>query len=112
MISGRSSGRQGGGDPEAVLLGHLDVEQGEVGLQPLDRLGGLPAVAGGADHLGAGDVAEEDLEPLQRQRLVVDEEGAKGHATSPSAGACGAGMRRSTVKPSSWARVSSRPRGP
>ena len=104
--------RQGRGDAQAVLLRHLDVEQGEVGLQPLDRLGRFPAVAGGADHLGPGDVAEEDLEPLQGQRLVVDEEGAQGHATSSSAGASCTGTRRSTVKPSSWASVSTRPRGP
>src|SRR5688572_22481483 len=105
-------GRQGGGDSKAVLLGHLDVEQRQIGLEPLDRLRRLPPVAGGANDFGAGNVTEEDPEAFERERLVVDEEGAQGHATSPIAGACGAGRRMSAVNPPSWARVSSRAREP
>jgi hypothetical protein len=74
--------------------------------------GARVAVARRSDDLGAGDVAEEDLKPLQRERLVVDEEGAQNHATSSRAAARGVGIRRITVKPSSCARVSSRPQGP
>ncbi len=66
-------------DREAVEAGHLDVEEDEVGLVGLDRADRLAPVGRGGDDLDIVMRLEPQLQPLRRQRLVVDEDGADGH---------------------------------
>ena len=67
---------------ESGQPGHLHVEEDEVGLQPLDRVERLDAVAGLADHLDAPDLPEQVSQLVAGQLLVVDEHRAQVHLTS------------------------------
>ena len=76
-----NDGRGAGGlqrahDPEAVQFGHLDVEEDEVGRQPLDGGHRLGAVRRLADHFDVGLCREEAEDPLPRYRLIVNDERA------------------------------------
>ena len=66
-------------DREAVEAGHLDVEKDEVGLVRLDRSDRLAAVLAAVDDLDVLVRLQTKLEPLDGERLVVDEDGANGH---------------------------------
>ena len=70
-------------DLEAGQPRHLDVEEHEVGLQPLDRRQRLDAVARLADHLDAADLAEQVAQLVARQLLVVDERRRAGPSVMP-----------------------------
>jgi hypothetical protein len=69
-------------DGEAVNARHLDVEQDEVRLRVAnggDRFAAIPSLR---DRLDAGVPAEEQLQPVTRQRLVVHHENLQPHHSS------------------------------
>ena len=70
-------GAEGLDDVETGHLRHLDVEEDEVGAEGDDPLDRLLAVAALADDLDVGLLLEEVAEPLAREGLVVDDEGAE-----------------------------------
>ncbi len=63
-----------GGGAQAGAAGHLDVENDQIGPKLLDLLERLVAVLGLAADFGAFDIAEESVEAIERQRLVVDQQ--------------------------------------
>ena len=94
-------GSHGGDDAEAVELGHLHVEEDEVGPVPLDRAHRFGAAGTGGDHLHVGLLAEQRRQPLARHRLIVrDDRAYLVHAeisrASPLAAALGAACRSGT----------------
>ena len=69
---------------KAVEPRHLDVEEDEVGLVGLDLADRLAAVGGGGDDFDVVMRLEPQLQPLGRQRFVVDQDGPDAHsALSP-----------------------------
>ena len=61
--------------------GHLDVEEHEVGLQPVDGVDRFEPVAGLPDHVDAAELPQQVAEFLPRQLLIVDEDCPQfGHA--------------------------------
>ena len=60
------------GGLQAVHARHADVQQHEVGLEPLDGFDRLATVAGLSDHLHAIHVAEQIEQSLPGQRFVID----------------------------------------
>ncbi len=69
---------------ETVEPRHLDVEEDEIGLVGLDLPDGLAAVGGGRDHVDVFMGLQPQLQPLRRQRFVIDQYGPDGHqALSP-----------------------------
>ena len=64
---------------KAVEARHLDVEEDEVGLVGLDRADRLAPVRAGVDDLDVLVRLEAQLQPLDGQRLVIDQDGADGH---------------------------------
>ena len=65
---------------DAVELGHADVHQDDVGLQPLGLLDGVEAVGGLADDLEVVLGVEDHAEPGAHERLVVGDQQAHAHA--------------------------------
>ena len=63
--------------------GHLDVEEHEIGTQPLNRVDRLEAVGGFADQLEPILGREQHPQPLARQRLVVGDQRADARRLSP-----------------------------
>jgi hypothetical protein len=63
---------------EAVHLGHLHVEQHEVGRVRADRRDGLASVRALAHQRDVGIVVQQPAHPRAGQRLVVDDERAHG----------------------------------
>ena len=74
---------------EAAEPRHLDVEEDDVRLQPVDGRQRFDAVAGLADDLDAADLSEQVAELVAGQLFVVDEHGAQvhGHAVTRSGSA-------------------------
>ena len=70
---------------DAVELGHADVHQHDVGLQPPRHLDRLQAVDGLADDLEVVLGVEDHLEPRAHERLVVGDQDADAHAVTSSA---------------------------
>ena len=64
---------------KAVEARHLDVEEDEVRLVGLDRADRLAAVRRGGDDLDIVVRLEPQLQPLRRQRLVIDQDGPDAH---------------------------------
>ena len=62
---------------EPVAVAHLDVEQDHVGREGRDLGQRLGAGVGLADMLDIGDRLEQQLQPLQGERLVVDGQDAQ-----------------------------------
>ena len=74
------------GDADAVEQRHGDVEHHEIGLQPLDQAQRRFAVAGGADQRAPRLPRAQHLQPLDRERLVIDDHRADGHGGISSPG--------------------------
>ncbi len=73
------------GQLEAVHVGHGDVDDGDVGLQPADDLESGCACPGLADDFEVGSALEQRFHACQDDRMVVDEDdtyGAHGCALS------------------------------
>ena len=68
-----------GDDLQAVAAGHRHVEQDQVGRRGLDQRHGLGPAAALADDLDRRLSLEETAQPVARERLVVDNEGADFH---------------------------------
>ena len=64
---------------KAVEARHLDVEEDEIGLVGLDRSDRLAPVRAGVDDLDVVMRLQAQLQPLDGERLVVDQDGADGH---------------------------------
>src|SRR5918993_1425090 len=103
---------------EPVHAGHLHVEEDQVGVLVANGIDGLLAIAVLADD---GDVVmhpEHHPDALTREGLVVDDEGAQGHAETPSTDAASSaaspiGRRsRTTAPPSGWLESVSTAPGP
>jgi hypothetical protein len=86
-------------DLEAVAVGHLHVEQHEVGLLPSDRLERLGPGRALRDHGDVRELREHPAQAARRERLVVGQHHTKwrlhevtstGALRSPTASACGA----------------------
>jgi hypothetical protein len=75
---------------EAVDLGHLDVEEDEVGVQLLDGFDAFEAVAAFLDDLDPGIVLEVFADDQTGEGFVVDEDGPDG--CGRDAGWCGCGV--------------------
>ena len=75
-------GGQGPGDIDPVHAGHGDVEQDKIGRYCLGDAQGRLAIIGGADHGDALQPGEQQLQPLDRQRLVIDDHDAQGTIVS------------------------------
>ena len=54
---------------------HLDVEEDQIGLQSLDDVQRLEAIARLTDDLDAADLSEQEPQLIARQLLVVHENG-------------------------------------
>ena len=70
-------------DTEPVEAGHLDVEQHEIGFERLDLADRLAPVGAGVDHFDIVERLQAQLKALDGELLVVDDEGADGHAAVP-----------------------------
>ena len=70
-------------DPEAVHAGHLDVEQHQVRFLVANQRDRLAAVARLGHGLDLRLTAEQQLQPVARERLVVDHHGADHDGASP-----------------------------
>ena len=105
-----------GGDVQAAALRHLDVEQHEVRLESLDRLGGFAAVAGGSNHLDVADLGQQGRQPLERSGFVVDEQETHQAAAFERMGVTVAarcnGRRTMARKPRASGAACRTPRGP
>lgn len=89
-------------DGEAIELGHLDIEEDEVGLVLFDEGDGFATVAGFADDLEVRGGFEEGAEALAGERFVIDEDGPYFHAIWVLAGAdTSSGRRKGIVKAAS-----------
>ena len=82
LIVGRyenNMGRRAGVEQPARHLesgqpGHLDVQEHQIGLQPIDRFQRFDAVARLGDDFDAADLAEQVAQLIPRQLLVVDDD--------------------------------------
>ena len=96
-------------DVEAVESGHLNIEEHDVGTEPLDRLDGLLAGFTLSDHFCLLTF-EQRLQPPPRDRLVIDHERPQGHQAAP---AVENGKRRvATAPPVSCGPNAREPRAP
>src|SRR3546814_8504715 len=59
-------------DVEARSIAHLDVEQHDIGLQLGDLRDGLAATVRRTHMINLGKLHEDQLEPAERERLIVD----------------------------------------
>ena len=97
---------------DPVELGHADVHQHDVGLQPRGLLDGVEPVGRLADHLEVVLGVEDHAEPGAHERLVVGDQQAdaqatlssrtssrKGRAHAPAAAVGGAGLELAAVEP-------------
>ena len=90
-----------GGRGDAVEPGHLDVEQGDVGVVLEDgRYDGVAAADLG-DHLEVGLEAEQRGQRATDQRLVVGQQEPDGHARTTDSENPGESSRVTTVAPTS-----------
>ena len=88
-------GDDAAGRLDAVELGHADVHQHDVGLQPARHVDRLHAVDGLADHLDVVLGVEDHLEAGADERLVVGDHDAHAHAVASSGSrGRGGGQRR------------------
>ncbi len=73
---------------QAVHPRHGHVEQEQVGRQRLDQLEPRLTVMGGADDFDLRQFGADHLQPVDRERLIVDQERAEGlsHGGSPECG--------------------------
>ncbi len=78
-------------DLEAGQAGHLDVEEHDVRLQPLDRRQRFDAVAGLPDDVDAAELTEQIAQLVPRELFVVHQHRAqicrRGHAVTRSGSA-------------------------
>ena len=70
-------GDEAAGGADAVEHGHVQVEQDRVGLVLGHQRQGLLAVGGGADHVDAGQPAEQQDQALADAGLVVGDDDAQ-----------------------------------
>jgi hypothetical protein len=63
-------------DLEAVHARHLDVEEDEIGLGPVDHLDGARAVGADADDFNVGLQLEQCLKAIARELLIVNDHGS------------------------------------
>src|SRR3546814_14869785 len=67
-----------------LSIAHLDVEQHDIGLQPGDLRDGLAATARRTRMINLGKLREDQLEPAERERLIVDGQDPYRHPAYPS----------------------------
>ena len=86
---------------QAVDLGHLEVEQGEIGVRSLDERDRLRAAGRFADELDALERAERCREERPRGSFIVRDHDSqhRGQPARAAALACSTGTRTSTVVP-------------
>ena len=73
-------------DFEAILAGHGEIEDDEVGLVFGDDIQGVDAVGGFGDDFEIGTVAKDETNALADDVVIVDDDYAPGHATSFASG--------------------------
>ena len=73
---------------EAGQPRHLHIEEHQVGLQAVDGLERLDAVAGLADHLDPADLSEQIPQLVARELLIVHENGPQIHVRLTGIGSC------------------------
>src|SRR4051812_1723998 len=78
----------------AAHLGHVEVQEDDVGAQVASHLEPFPAVARLADDVDAGIAAERGRHALADQREVVDEQDADVHAANSSAASASLSVTR------------------
>src|SRR3546814_4934503 len=71
-------------DVEARSIAHLDVEQHDIGLQLGDLRDGLAATVRRTHMINLGKLREDQLEPAERERLIVDGQDPYRHPAYPS----------------------------
>jgi hypothetical protein len=67
------------GGLEAVHIGHAQIHEDDVGTVLGGQCNGFRAVAGGADQLDTGQVAQDHGEPVPDDGLVISDEHPGGH---------------------------------
>ena len=67
------------GQFHAVEIGHLDVEEEQIGLLLLDGVDGLDGVSEGGQERQVWRLGNEGLQEFDSQRLVVDDDTGEGH---------------------------------
>ena len=77
---GHAGSGDGPGDFAAVLAGHADVDEADVGPQLAGEADGLGPVGGLGDHIDAGLVFEDEAQPAADHGLVVGEQDPDAHA--------------------------------
>ena len=81
---------------KAIETRHLDVQEDQVGLVGLDRPDRFAAVGGGGDYFDVVVSLQAKLQPLRRERLVIDQDGPDAHESlSPVS----KGISTTTLKP-------------
>src|SRR3546814_17449315 len=71
-------------DVETRSIAHLDVEQHDIGLQFGDLRDGLAATVRRTHMINLGKLRENQFEPPQRERLIVDGQDLYRHPAYPS----------------------------
>src|SRR3546814_18452406 len=75
---------QPGQDVEARSIEQLDGEQHDIGLQLGDLRDGLAATVRRTHMINLGKLREDQLEPAERERLIVDGQDPYRHPAYPS----------------------------
>src|SRR4029453_18393939 len=90
-------------DLEPPEAGHLNVQEDEVRLVPIDGAQGLESIRGLPDDLDVGHLLELVAQFLARERLIVnDEDAQRDHAVFCSSEmSCGTSMRALVPRPGS-----------